>query len=142
MYFLIYASTATRGFSEADHLSLLAQAREVNARMGVTGLLLYAPGFEGESGTFVQLLEGERSDVQALYVKIIRDPRHKDCTLIKEGDLYQRRFADWTMGFRDLSTLSPDVPGFNPIFLKNWTLKKILAEPDPVFQLLYSFAGV
>ena len=47
------------------------------------------------------------------------------------------------MGFRDLSSLKPeDVPGFNPIYLHPWTLKKVLAEPDPMVQLLYSFAGI
>lgn len=142
MYFLIYASTATRPLVEHELLDLLTRAREVNTERNVTGLLLYSPGTEGESGTFVQVLEGERTDVQALYVKILRDQRHKNATLIREGDLFRRRFPDWTMGFRDLSTLRPtDVPGFNPIFLQNWTLKKVLSEPDPVLQLLYSFAG-
>lgn len=41
-----------------------------------------------------------------------------------------------------VSSLKPsEVPGFSPIYFQNWTLPKILAEPDPVLRLLYSFAG-
>ena len=141
-YFLIYASTSVRVLSQEELLSLLAGAREFNFRKEVTGLLLYSPGENGESGTFVQFLEGQRSDVQSLYVRITRDPRHANCTLLKEGTHFQRRFGEWTMGFKDLSSLRlQDVPGFNPIYLRHWTLKQVLAEPDPVLQLLYSFAG-
>ena len=143
LYFLIYASTASRDFTQDELISLLAGSKAKNAQLDVTGLLLYSPGNDETKGTFVQVLEGPRADVQALYVRITRDSRHREWTLIREGSLFQRRFADWSMGFRDLSALKPsDVPGFNPIFLKNWTLKKVLAEPDPVLQLLYSFAGV
>lgn len=142
MYFLIYASTAARNLTEVELLDLLASARRFNQRTQLTGMLLYSPGTGTQKGTFVQVLEGPRADVQSLYLHIKRDSRHQDCTVMGEGELFQRRFAEWTMGFRDLSTLKPSqVPGFNPIFLKQWTLAKVLAEPDPVLQLLYSFAG-
>jgi len=43
---------------------------------------------------------------------------------------------------RDLPSVRPEeVPGFNPISLRPWTRKQILAEPDPILRLLYSFAG-
>jgi hypothetical protein len=142
-YFLIYASTAARDFAEGELLELLTQARTFNDEHDITGLLLYSPGEGGEKGTFVQFLEGNRRNVQSLYVRISRDHRHTDCTLLKEGTHFQRRFAEWTMGFRDLSAVKPqDVPGFNPIYLRHWTLTQVLAEPDPILQLLYSFAGV
>jgi len=139
----VYASTALRDYSEAELLQLLTQARQTNVGLGVTGLLLYSPGSSTEKGTFVQALEGPREAVQGLYLAICRDPRHRDCTLLKEETLFRPRFAEWSMGFRNLATLSPqDVPGFNPIFLQTWTLARVLGEKDPVLQLLYSFAGV
>jgi len=142
-YYLIYASTAVRTFSEGELLSLLAGARTYNGDRNITGLLLYSPGEGGEKGTFVQFLEGPRGDVQALYVKILRDERHRDGTLLKEGTNFHRRFGEWTMGFRDLALVNPEqVPGFNPIYLRHWTLKQVLTEPDPILQLLYSFAGI
>jgi len=139
---LTYASTAVHRFSEADLLALLATARTFNARLEITGLLLYSPGTDGYAGTFVQALEGNKDVLQAVFSRIEKDPRHRDVTVIRREAVFSRRFPDWTMGFRDLSTLKPaDVPGFNPIFFQGWTLKRVLAEPDPVLQALYSFAG-
>jgi len=141
-YYVIYASTAAKAFTEDDLVDLLSECRKTNVTLGITGLLLYSPGQGTEAGTFVQVLEGPRAEVQALYVKITRDKRHVDCTLLKEGPLFQPRFGEWTMGFRDLSKVKPtDLPGFNPIFLMPWSLQKVLRETDPVLQLLYSFAG-
>jgi hypothetical protein len=141
-YYLAYASTAVHDYSQEELLELLALSRQRNAEAGITGLLLYAPGTDGAMGTFVQVLEGFRPAVQALYVRILRDPRHQHCTVFQEGEVFQRRFADWSMGFRNLSTLRPsEIEGFNPMFFQNWTLQKVLAEPDPVLRLLYSFAG-
>jgi len=142
-YFLIYASTATRVVPQEELLDLLTRSRASNHPLGVTGLLLYSPGDGGQSGTFVQFLEGPRAVVQDLYLRITRDPRHRDWTVIREGTSFDRRFGDWSMGFRDLSLVRPeDLPGFNPIYLQGWTLSRIVAEPDPILQLLYSFAGV
>jgi hypothetical protein len=141
IYYLAYASTAARPFTELELLALLAQSRDANARLDVTGMLLYAPA-PGGPGSFVQVLEGPRASVQALYVKIIRDTRHRECVVLEEGTLFQRRFAEWTMGFKNLATVKPaDVPGFSPVFLQNWTMAKIVAERDPVLRFLYSFAG-
>lgn len=142
-YSLVYASTALKDYAEDELLGLLARARQTNAQRGITGLLLYSPGTATERGTFVQVLEGPQAEVRPMYLAICRDPRHRDCTLLKEETLFQRRFAEWTMGFRNLATLRPqDVPGFNPIFLQPLTLSRVLLEKDPVLQLLYSFAGV
>ena len=143
MDFLIYASTATQSLSQEELLNLLSQAREFNTRHQLTGLLLYSPGQGDEAGTFVQILEGPAKTLDDIYSKIKNDGRHKDCTVLKRGTTYQRRFADWSMGFRDLSNLKPEeVPGFNTIFQQKWTLTQVLLQPDPVLQLLYSFSGV
>lgn len=54
---LIYGSSSTDRFSEADLVPLLQQAREKNQRLNVTGMLLY------RDGNFLQVLEGERETV-------------------------------------------------------------------------------
>ena len=136
IYFLVYASTAVKILNEAELVSLLEPMRAYNQSRKITGLLLYA------SGTFVQVLEGSRSEVLELYGRILRDVRHKDCTVIAQGERLGRRFPDWTMGFKNLAELSPaEVPGFSPIFQHTLTLGQITAEPDPVLRLLYSFAN-
>ena len=47
---IVYVSSATRPFQEAELQDLLLKARENNARLGVTGMLLYI------GGNFMQLL--------------------------------------------------------------------------------------
>ena len=48
---------------------MLTEARERNQQLGVTGLLLY------KDGDFIQLLEGDKATVKALFQDSIRkDP--------------------------------------------------------------------
>ena len=53
MIALVYVSAARKLFDEAELSALLTQCRANNARLGVTGVLLYA------DGNFMQALEGE-----------------------------------------------------------------------------------
>ena len=52
---LIYVSLATRPMTPGDLVELLTQSRDKNARLGITGLLVY------HNREFMQLLEGERA---------------------------------------------------------------------------------
>jgi hypothetical protein len=72
----IYASLATAVFEEAELPQLLKAARDANALHGLTGMLLYI------KGTFFQVLEGEAAAVDAVYNKILHDPRHSQVTEI------------------------------------------------------------
>ena len=93
IYQVLYHSRATQPPSETDLRDLLAQAEDHNARHQITGLLLYS------AGRYVQVLEGNQADVQALYARICRDPRHAQVVTVSEGPGPQRLFADWSMGF-------------------------------------------
>src|ERR1700734_2023146 len=70
IFSLLYLSEGSVPFSQADLRELLRKANENNSKLGITGLLL----FKGEN--FLQVLEGERETVLALYKKITQDPRH------------------------------------------------------------------
>ena len=59
---LLYASRATSAIDEALVASILEQAHAYNAQHGLTGFLYTA----GESGVFLQVLEGGRAAVNAL----------------------------------------------------------------------------
>jgi hypothetical protein len=50
----------------------------------------------------MQYLEGEKADIDHLYQKIIRDPRHTDIFTVYLGQGEERLFADWEMGFLGL----------------------------------------
>ena len=105
---LVYGSAGVHAFSSEELTELLAKARRNNQALGVSGLLLY------HRGSFLQVLEGEESVVSALYEKIAKDPRHHRCIVIKRGTVANRTFADWSMGFVEVSaTVSKKLDGFN-----------------------------
>ena len=63
MLSIVYVSSATRLFAAEDLVALLQAARDYNARIGITGMLLY------KAGNFLQVIEGDAAAVNALYEK-------------------------------------------------------------------------
>ncbi|GAB2595289.1 BLUF domain-containing protein [Microlunatus antarcticus] len=108
-YSLAYESQASVPLTAPDLLDLLDHSRANNARAGVTGILLY------RHGTFLQVLEGPRDRVEALYATIARDSRHHAVSTVLAEDRSERRFPDWTMGFADVAGELGDVDGFNDV---------------------------
>jgi hypothetical protein len=110
LYELVYVSLATDDMS-ADELRALADdARQRNARRGVTGLLFH------HRREFVQLLEGPKAAVRDRYETIFRDPRHGQLHLLWEGDIGQRSFGSWPLvliapGMPELAELQTPAPG-------------------------------
>ena len=93
----IYASAATRPFETAELTALLEAARKHNDAAGLTGMLLYT------DGSFFQLLEGVPDAVEALFARIEMDKRHERVTKIVAEAIPSRSFANWTMGFSQVS---------------------------------------
>ena len=67
---LIYVSTAAGPVTTAVTGTILRSAQAYNAAKGITGVLC-----QGQ-GVYLQVLEGERSAVEALYERIQTDKRH------------------------------------------------------------------
>jgi len=97
MYHLVYTSYAEQTFAESDLMLLLNQSRSANKPKEITGLLLHL------QGKFIQVLEGDKSEVKKLYEKIAKDTRHKKVTTVIEGDYPERLFNDWSMGFKQIT---------------------------------------
>jgi len=113
---IVYASAATVKFSPADLATLLAAARVRNQQDDITGVLLY------HDGSFLQVLEGVESVVRSTFDRIAKDPRHGSVLLLKRGEIEERSFADWRMGFLELSQApGPLLEGFSD-FLRGGTL--------------------
>lgn len=93
----VYASAATRDLDTEELKAILEAARKNNARLGLTGMLLYA------EGSFFQVLEGPPEVVDALYATIEHDKRHAQVTLIIREPIPKRHFDSWTMGFYRVS---------------------------------------
>ncbi|MDH5699677.1 MAG: BLUF domain-containing protein [Nitrospirota bacterium] len=92
-----YISKATKSMSQDDLEEILRTSRENNARLGITGMLLYG------NNTFVQILEGEEKAVNELVEKIKRDSRHADFHVLKNKTIDRREYADWSMDFKRVS---------------------------------------
>jgi hypothetical protein len=90
---IIYASEACPDFHEHDIPDLLKQIRPANAKSQVTGMLLYV----GRS--FLQVLEGPAEAVDAIFARIIVDPRHAQVIRLTRETASDRQFPDWTMDF-------------------------------------------
>ena len=99
---LVYASHAMSTLDDALVGSILKRAQTYNQEHGITGILCtYSQG-----NVFVQVLEGGRADVNALYAAIVCDPRHRDVTLLDYCEIGQRRFATWRMGSVNLNRVN------------------------------------
>ncbi len=93
---LVYVSLANQEMSESHLEDLLKKARIKNETLNITGMLLYRDGF------FMQALEGESQDIDALFATISKDARHRDILLIYKKPILQRGFPDWKMGFNKI----------------------------------------
>ncbi len=134
MYQIIYVSSATYLFSQAELLALLEQSRANNEKSGITGILLY------RDGNILQLLEGAVESVQGLYQKIEQDPRHKGTIVLWEGPVAERDFPDWRMAFRDLSLLANNTPpGFSQFINLPLTPVVLKANPSRAMKLINVF---
>lgn len=99
---LLYASRATKPIDAEFIQTILQQSRQANEKHGITGVLCTC----GKGNVFMQLLEGSRVEVNALYDNIVRDTRHEECTLLLYEELEERRFFSWRMGRVDLNKVN------------------------------------
>lgn len=95
MISILYVSKSQIAANDTDAVigDILADARERNAALGVTGALVF-------TGTrFAQLLEGDRAAVHGLLDKILLDPRHTDTYVFDEWPIERRVFRSWSMAY-------------------------------------------
>jgi hypothetical protein len=98
---LMYASRSADTLSPEDLTAIVKTSRVHNPSVGVTGVLC------ASSGIFLQVLEGGRSAVNALYLRIAADPRHRDVELLTYEEIEERRFTGWSMGHVNLARVNP-----------------------------------
>jgi hypothetical protein len=96
---LIYTSHPTAAVTTEMLLDLLQKSQENNAQREISGLLVY------HNGRFMQLLEGQRDDVLALFEVIRQDARHAHVQILLEKRAAERSMHSWVMGFYTTATL-------------------------------------
>jgi hypothetical protein len=97
---LLYASRSVNHLSAELMDAILQSSRKNNPANGITGVLCHS----GE--VFLQVLEGGREHVNALYSRIITDNRHQQVTLLQYEEITERCFSGWTMGQVNLSKVN------------------------------------
>ena len=100
---LLYASRAAEDISQDDLLRILTQSKANNPGSGITGVLC------SSGRIFMQVLEGGRMQVNALYNKIAADKRHQDMAILLYEEVSERKFAGWSMGLVNLERINPSV---------------------------------
>lgn len=100
---LLYASRAVQPVTPPLVDSILATSRAHNPAHGITGILCHG------GDVFMQVLEGGRDAVNALYTRIVRDDRHRDTTVLHYEEVTEREFAGWTMGQVNLARVNPQL---------------------------------
>jgi len=100
---LLYASRAVDKISQEELLKILSQSKANNPLIGITGVLC-------SSGLiFLQVLEGGRLEVNALYNQIAADRRHSDVVILSYQEITERNFANWSMGLVNLEQVNPSL---------------------------------
>lgn len=134
MFFVIYVSSATHPFSHAELLDILTKSRLNNAKLNITGMLLY------KDGNIIQVLEGEETVVRTLYAKIARDPRHQAIIKLLQGTVEARQFPEWSMGFNDLNHVDlASIPGYSEFLNTPLTSAEFSSDPTRCQKLLLLF---
>lgn len=93
MEFLICVSEAATAVSDDGLIAMLQEYRAENLKLNITGLLLYS------QGVYLQAIEGELPDASRAYEHVIKDQRFKNTQLLASGEMTERMFKSWCMGF-------------------------------------------
>lgn len=99
---LLYASRTVQGVDDSLIDGILKQSRANNLEHGITGVLCV----DRANRVFLQIIEGSRGAVNALYGNIVRDPRHEEIMLLDFAEIGQRRYPGWRMGSVDLNKVN------------------------------------
>lgn len=129
---VVYRSRV-RGVATPERVdALLADARDFNARVGVTGVLLLG------GGHFFQCFEGTGYATDEVYERIRASGFHHDIVELRSGSAPQREFDRWYMGFCEAPASF-----LQALEDMNWqqTLygKRVAGESSPALDRLFEF---
>lgn len=137
MHCIVYISGETARLGRPDLDTLLEQSRERNQQLGITGLLLY------HHGNFMQILEGEETDIRQVFESIRRDPRHYRVSTVLDEPISQRDFPGWSMAFREINlNAEAPPPGFSDFLLTPWEIQDLSHHTETVRRFLRLFVEV
>ena len=135
LYYILYVSRATPPPSLEARQSLLARALAANRASGVSGCLMF------KDNCFMQMLEGTREQLHALFERIRHDPRHDDVRIVAEGAMRRRAFTDWGMVWTDLDQ-ETGMPDFSAWQQRRIDFFELAADPRLCYAYITAFAAM
>ena len=123
---LLYVSKPVGPITTFVTSSILEVCSVNNKKAEITGVLCQG------SGIYMQVIEGQRSAINALYSRIISDKRHNQIELLSFEEVGQRRYGNWSMALVQLSIDDPMVqlahPEFDPYSASSKDAIRIIDE--------------
>ncbi len=123
---LLYVSKPVGPITTFVTSSILEVCSVNNKKAEITGVLCQG------SGIYLQVIEGKRSAINALYSRIISDKRHNQIELLSFEEVGQRRYGQWSMALVQLSIDDPMVqlahPEFDPYSASSKDAFRIIDE--------------
>jgi hypothetical protein len=123
---LLYVSKPVGPITTFVTSSILEVCSVNNKKAEITGVLCQG------SGIYMQVIEGKRSAINALYSRIISDKRHNQIELLSFEEVGQRRYGQWSMALVQLSIDDPMVqlahPEFDPYSASSKDAIRIIDE--------------
>ena len=107
---LLYVSQPTGPITTTVTTLILEKSVAYNKKENITGVLCQG------SDLWIQVLEGERSQVNVLYSRIMADRNHKNIELLSMEEITHRQFGQWSMALVYLSKDDPMVKMAHPEF--------------------------
>lgn len=90
---IVYESLASDSLGEEEVLDILRKSQVRNNQAHVSGILVFC------GGRFLQFLEGPPDQVEALYERIERDPRHHELRVLSRTDGEKLLMPTWAMAY-------------------------------------------
>lgn len=135
LFFLIYASRATRPMNSEEFSTFRRKAVAANRAHGITGCLLY------EDGHYLQMLEGREEVVLSVLERIRHDNRHRDIEIVMRAATRHRVFKDWGMVFHGFGSEAPGLD-FTPWQRRRITFLDLAKDARACYMHLAAHAGM
>lgn len=107
---LLYVSQPVGPITTTVTTSILEKSSSYNKVENITGVLCQG------SGLWMQVLEGERHQVNVLYSRIMASRHHHHIELLSMEEITHRQFGQWSMALVHLSKDDPMVQMARPEF--------------------------
>ena len=121
LFHLGYVSTESGHMGTQGMIELMTEARRINTERDITGLLLH------REKSFYQVLEGTEATVRRTFASIEKDERHTGVDVLFDGEIEEREFADWRMGFLNLDGIELEtLQGYSDFLSREDNAKEFL----------------